>query len=219
MTEGNTDQKEAAEATASRFLEALYDDPLRAETMRTARYLVVTSAICTAVVLFKVNLKSSILNPFDVGDRVDVLPMLVALAVLLLSVSFLLRAMTDVLRDREASLLVTRYIENERVKAAEKSARETEDGISASEDEYHNGPSEPDPWWEPYVKIKEAADAAVSNAENRLGIRRLPRKLREARKILEIAVPLVFAGVALFLSRASLGTFAAGLISALTPWD
>ena len=63
MTEGNTDQKEAAEATASRFLEALYDDPLRAETMRTARYLVVTSAICTAVVLFKVNLKSSILNP------------------------------------------------------------------------------------------------------------------------------------------------------------
>jgi len=187
--------------------------------MRTARYLVITSAICIAVVLFKVNLKSSTLNPLDFGERVDVLPMLIALAVLVLLVSFLLRAITDVLRDREAGLLVTRYIENERVKAAEKAARETEDDIAGSEREYHEGypPSEPDPWWEPYIEIKEAADAAVARAEKRIGIRRFPRRLRQTRKILEISVPLVFAGVALILSRASLWTFAAALISALKP--
>jgi hypothetical protein len=105
--------------------------------MRTARYLVVTSTICTAVALFKVNLKPSILNPFDfgVGDRGDVLPMLVALAVLLLSVSFLLRALTDLLRDREASLLATRYIEKERVKAAQAAARETDDSIAQAQAE------------------------------------------------------------------------------------
>jgi hypothetical protein len=218
MTDNSTEQKESAEAVASKFLEALYDDPLRAETMRTARYLVITSAICIAVVLFKVNLKSSVLNPLDFGERVDVLPMLVALAVLLLSVSFLLRAMTDVLRDREAGVLVTRYIENERVKAAEKAARETEEDIAASEHEFHDGPSsEPDPWWEPYVEIKAAADAAVSKAETRIGIRRFPRRLREARKIFEIAIPLVFASIALSLSRASLGSFAAALIAALKP--
>jgi hypothetical protein len=183
------------------------------------RYLVITSAICIAVVLFKVNLKSSTLNPLDFGERVDVLPMLIALAVLVLLVSFLLRAITDVLRDREAGLLVTRYIENERVKAAEKAARETEDDIAGSEREYHEGypPSEPDPWWEPYIEIKEAADAAVARAEKRIGIRRFPRRLRQTRKILEISVPLVFAGVALILSRASLWTFAAALISALKP--
>jgi hypothetical protein len=217
MSEDGTEQKESAEAAASKFLEALYDDPLRTETLRTARYLVITSAICIAVVLFKVNLKSSILNPLDFGERVDVLPMLVALAVLLLSVSFLLRATTDVLRDREAGVLVTRYIENERVKAAEKAARETEEDIAESEHEFHEGPSERDPWWEPYVEIKEAADAAVSKAENRIGIRRFPRKLREARKIFEIAIPLIFAGIALFLSRASLSTFVAALIAALQP--
>jgi hypothetical protein len=170
MSGDNTQQKELAEAEA-KFLEALYDDPLRAETMRTARYLVITSAICMAVVLFKVNLKSSILSPLDFGERVDVLPMLIALAVLLLSVSFLLRAMTDVLRDREATLLVTRYIENERVKAAEKSAKDTEREIAAGQDEDHYGPYQPDPWWEPYETIKEAADAAVSKAESRIGIR------------------------------------------------
>jgi hypothetical protein len=218
VTVEGKEQKETAEAEASRFLAALYDDPLRAETMRTARYLIITSAICVAVVLFKVNLKSSILNPLDFGERVDVLPMLIALAVLLLLVSFLLRAMTDWFRDREAGLLVTRYIENERLMAAEKAARATEDDIAASEREFHEGPSsEPDPWWEHYVEIKEAADAAVAKAEDRLGIRNFPRKLREARKMLEIGVPLAFAGVALLLSRASLGTFAIALISAFRP--
>jgi hypothetical protein len=151
------------------------------------------------------------------GDRVDVLPMLLSLAVLLLSVSFLLRATTDVLRDREAAVLVTRYIENVRVNAARASAKETEDGISQAQDPQDYGPYEADPWWEPYENIKKAADAAVLKAETRIGIRRFPRKLREARKILEIGVPLLFAAVALVLSQVSLSTFAAALFSALKP--
>ena len=218
MTEDSTEQKESAEAVGSKFLEALYDDPLRTETMRTGRYLVIASVICIAVELFKVNLKSSALNPLDFGERMDVLPMLVAFVVLLLSFSFLLRAITDVLRDREAGVLVTRFIENERVKAAEKAARETEEDIASSEREFHEGghPA-PDPWWESYVEIKEAADAAVSKAEGRIGIRRFPRKLRTVRKILEIAVPLVLASVALLLSRGSLGSFSAALIAAFEP--
>jgi hypothetical protein len=214
-----TESKESAEAAASGFLEALYDDPLRTETTRTGRYLIIASAICVAIVLFKVRLQSTSLVPLDFGDRVDVLPMLVSLAVLLLLASFALRAATDWLRDREAAVLVTRYIENERVKAALASARATDEEEAASEREYHEGypPSEPDPWWEPYVEIKEAADAAVAKAENRIGIRSFPRRLRAVRKILEIGVPLVFAGVALFVSRASLGMFAAALISAFKP--
>jgi hypothetical protein len=218
VTELNTEQKEPSEPTSSGFLEALYDDPLRTETMRTGRYLVIASAICMAVVLFKVRLQSTSLIPLDFGDHVDVLPMLLALAVLLLPVSFLLRAMTDWFRDREAGLLVTRYIENERLKAAEKAARETDEDEAASEREYHEGPSvEPDPWWEHFGEIREAANAAVARAEKRIGIRRFPRYLRAARKILEIGVPLAFATAALFLSRAQLGAFAAALTSALKP--
>jgi hypothetical protein len=215
MTEDRIEQKESAEAVVNKFLEALYDDPFRTETTRTARSLIITSAVCMAVVLFKVNLKSSIISPLDFGERVDVLPMLLALAVLLLLVSFSLRAMTDWLRDREAGLLVTRYVENERIQAAEKSARDEDRERYAEQDEDDYGPYEPSPWWEPYISIKEAADAAVSKAENRIGIRRFPRKLREARKILEIAIPLAFAGLALFLSRGSLGVFLAALITAL----
>jgi hypothetical protein len=214
----NENASDSSEAIASSFLESLYGDPLRAETSRTGRYLVITSAVCMAVVLFNVSLQSTSLVPINFGSRIDVLPMLISLAVLLLLLSFLLRAITDLLRDREAAILVTRYIENERVKAAEKAGRETEESIAESEREYHEGPSEPDPWWEPYYNIKEAADAAVANAEARIGIRRLPRELRRVRKTLEIGVPIVFAVVALVLSRASLITFTTALVSALKPW-
>ena len=51
VAEENTEQKKSAEVTASNFLEALYGDPLRTETARTGRFLVIASAICIAVVL------------------------------------------------------------------------------------------------------------------------------------------------------------------------
>lgn len=110
----------------------------------------------------------------------------------MLLVSFVLRAGTDLLRERETAKLVVEYIEGERVKAAERAARETEEGIAESEREYRDGPSEPDPWWEPYIAVREAADAAVLKAEKRLGIRRLPQQVRRARKILEVEDAEVF---------------------------
>ena len=58
MTDEKTDDKQTAEVITS-FLEALYGDPLRTETMRTGRYLVMASLICMAVVLFKVRLQST----------------------------------------------------------------------------------------------------------------------------------------------------------------
>jgi hypothetical protein len=212
-----TNDENGADVTASSFLEALYDDPLRAETARTGRYLVIASAIGMTVVLFNVRLQSTSFVPLDFDGRTDVLAMLVSLAVLLLLLSFILRAVTDLFRDHEAVLLVTRYIENERVSAALKAAQETEEGIAESQREQYEGPSEPNPWWEPYIEIKEAADAAVAKAEARIGVRRFPRQLSRVRKGLEIAIPIVFALVALVLSRASLITFSKALVSALKP--
>ena len=217
MAEEDTEQEKSAEVTDSNFLEALYGDPLRAETARTGHYLVIASAICMAVVLFKVRLQSTSLIPVDFGSNIDVLPMLLSLAVVLLLLSFSLRAATDLFRDREASILVTRFIENERVKAARLAAQETENDIAEGQREYQEGPSEPDTWWEPYIEIKQAAGAAVSKAEKRIGIRRQPRELRRARKILEIGVPFIFGVVALILSRAFLATFVAALFSTFKP--
>ena len=104
------------------------------------------------------------------------------------------------------------------MKAAERAARETEESIAESQREDHDGPSsDPDPWWEPYIGVKEAADAAVLKAEKRLGVRRLPREVRRARKILEVGVPVVFAALAIVLSRELVYTFGAALISVFTP--
>ncbi len=135
MTEDDAKTSESSEALASSFLEALYGDPLRAETMRTGRHLVIISTICMAVVLFKVKLQSTSLIPLDFGNRVEVLPMLLSLSVFLLLLSFLMRATTDVLRDREAAVLVTRYIEQERVKAADNAAHAVDDEIAQGYEE------------------------------------------------------------------------------------
>jgi hypothetical protein len=206
------------EASSSAFLGALYGDPLRAETMRTARHLIIASAISIAVVLFKVRLQSTSLIPIDFGDRVDVLPMLLALTVLMLLLSFLVRAATDLLQDREAAILVTRYIERERTSAAEAASRQTDREIARAQEEDRDGPFEPDPWWEPYYEIREASDKAVSKAEERVGVRRLPRSFRQVRKWTEVGVPIVVGAVSLFLSKSSLLAFAIALVSALNPF-
>ncbi|WP_334501382.1 hypothetical protein [Bradyrhizobium sp. AZCC 1678] len=220
MNDESPEKDESPDGSAkelSRFLEGLYGDPLRAETTRTGRHLIIASVVCAAAVLFKVNFQSTSLIPLDFGNRVDVLPMLLSLTVVLLLVSFVLRAATDVLRDREAARLVVEYVEAERVRAALQAARDTDEEIADGQREHEEGPSDPDPWWEPYIEVRKAADAAVLKAEQRLGIRRLPRELRRARKILEVGVPIVFAALAIILSRASLDTFGAALISAFTP--
>lgn len=217
MTDDSANEKkEGAEiASSSGFLEGLYGDPLRKETMRTARYLVITSAICIVVVVFNVRLQSAPLIPLDFGARNDVLPMLLSVAVLVLLISFLLRAVTDLLHDRETALLVVKYIEGERSEAALASARDVEDDLARSERQFHEGPDGPEePWWESYTEVREAADAAVKKAEERIGIRRWPRMLREMRKVLEVGVPLLVALLALVLSRASLGGFVRAIVGA-----
>jgi hypothetical protein len=89
---------------ASDFLEALHGDPLRVETMRSAHHLVIVSAITIAVVLFKVRLQPTSLIPLDFGERADTLPMLLSLAVLLLFLGFIARAIMDVLGDEETNV-------------------------------------------------------------------------------------------------------------------
>jgi hypothetical protein len=208
-----------ADESAQDFLEALYGDPLRAETLRTGRQLVIASIICIAVVIFKVRLQSTSLVPLDFGDRIEVLPMLLSLAVLLLLLSFSLRAVTDLLRDRETAVLVTRYIERQRTEAAKAAAKGQDDAIEQAEYEARGeGDSDPDPWWEPYYEIKEAADSAVSVAEERVGIRRWPRHVRRLHQWLEVGVPGALAAIALFVPKASLAAFATALILALKPY-
>ena len=141
--------------------------------------------------------------------------MLLSVTVLLLSLSFLVRVATDLLRDREATVLVTRYIEQERIKAAEKASRAVDDEISEAEQEQRDGPSEPDPWWEDYYKVKEQSEKAVLKAEEKVGMRRLPQRVRLLRKYLEIGVPALFAVNALALTGAQLAAFMSALLSTL----
>ncbi|QOG17535.1 hypothetical protein [Bradyrhizobium sp. SEMIA] len=211
-------KKEAADEviSPSSFLEGLYGDPLREETMRTARHLVIVSAITMAAVLFNVRLQSTSLIPLDFGQRADVLSMLLSLSVVILLVSFLLRATTDLLRDHETDILVTRYIEGERAGAALAAAQDVDADLAEQERQYHEGDYSGgnDPWWDAYIEVKEAADAAVKKVEGRIGIRRAPRILRRIRKALEVGVPTAIALLALVLARNSLVSFARALVGA-----
>lgn len=210
-TEAKAGQKESIED----FLEALYGDPLRTETMRAGRHLVIASVITIAAVIFKVRFQSTSLIPLDFGQHVEVLPMLLALTVLLLFLSFVVWAVTDIFRDREAAVLVTRYIEGERVKAAVKAAKAVDDNLEEQMREEREGPYNPEPWWEDVPKITDESDRAVSRAEERVGIRRWPRKLRRVRITLELGIPASFAVVALVLSAGHLVAFGTALLAAL----
>jgi hypothetical protein len=201
----DTKDKQSKDETEGAFLEALYGDPLRAETMRTGRYLVLASAVCMTVVLFNVRLKSAGILQVEFDGNVDALPMLASLAVLLLFFSFLLRAATDLLRNQEASLLVTKYIQEQRIAASRRSAEDVDSEMSASHDESYG--YEREPWWEAVSKVREATDKAVSKAEDRIGIRHFPRALRLLRKLLETIIPAAIGILTLVLSRASLISF------------
>lgn len=213
VNELNREQASADPAAA--FLEALYGDPLRTETIRTGRQLVIVSLICIVAVLFDARLQSTSLIPLEFGARTDVLPMLLSLAVTLLAVSFILRAATDIMRDQETSILIVRYIEGMRTNAARKEAEETDYQIAQGQEE--DDPYGPDPWWEGYLEVQTAANAAISEAEERIGVRRLPQMLRRLRKSLEVGVPVIFAALALILSRKSLLAFGRDLSGALLP--
>ncbi|MFK4535078.1 hypothetical protein ABIA00_003261 [Bradyrhizobium ottawaense] len=129
-------------------------EPLRAETMRTGRHLIIASAICAVVVTFDVQLKGTGLVPLDFGNRSEVLAMLMALAVILLLLSFVLRTWTDLLRERETAKLVTHYIEDERVDAARKSAEGADAEALRSQREALEGPEyydQEDSNWDAYV--------------------------------------------------------------------
>ena len=211
MSDDENKKKDAStEGLTAGFLEGLYGDPLRAETVRTGRHLIIASAVCTVVVVFNVRLQGTGLVPLDFGNRSDVLAMLLALAVFLLCISFVLRSWTDLLRERETAKLVTKYIEDARVEAARKSAQDAENSFLQDQQDDHEQyyrDDDPDPWWESYYKVSKAADEAVQRAEERLGMRQLPRQLRHVRTILETGVPIGFALIAIFLSRASSWAF------------
>lgn len=207
----NDDTKTAA---PSNFLEALYGDPLRVETTRAGRNLIIVSTICIATIVFKAKLQPTNLLPVDFGARDDALQMLLSAANILLLVNFLSRAATDVLRDWETSLLVTRYIEGERLAAARKAANEIDTDIFGHQDEGDDG-YEPEPWWEDVSTVREAATKAVSKAEKRIGIRRWPKTLRRIRVWAEIGAPTVLGILALILSAPYLQVFIVALYSML----
>lgn len=210
------DEKEETQREVdTKFLEALYGDPFREETNRTGRHLIVASSLCVAAVVFGVSFKSSSLIPIDFAEHNEVLPMLLALVVLLMFASFLLRAITDLLRDREVSLLVTRYISDAQLKVAESSARSVDEDISSQTHEEEFGPSEPDPWWEPYYEVKQKVQDALEKAEQKIGIRRAPVWVRRVRKFAEMAVPCFFAALALYVSRSALWKLGIGVLGAL----
>jgi hypothetical protein len=197
------------------FLEALYGDPLRTETTRAGRHLVIVSVLAISAVIFDAHFQFTNYIPLDFGKHIEALPTLLSVTVLLLALSFAMRATTDLFRDSEAAVLVTRYIEQERTKGAEDAARAVDAEQAASQEEDYNGAYDPDPWWEEVSNIRNASDEAVSKAEKRVGLRNKPRKLRALRKWSEAIVPLIFAVLALALTKSYLYDFMMEVFSAL----
>lgn len=178
------------------FFEALYGEPLKPDTSKAGRLLVVVSLVALLVVLFDAQFTATSVFPISFSNRSNALPASLCAIVFLLTISFALKAWVDLCREREAELLVTKYLESERVRSAQRAARK----LDEQEPNPHEGESWQDPWWESYSDIKDAAEKAVSNLEEELGHRVGPRRLRRAKLILEVAIPFVMGLSAIILS-------------------
>lgn len=179
------------------FLESLYGEPLRQATSRAGKTLVIAGLAAIAIVKFNGRYEKTNAFPLIFDHAEEILLWAALIGVFLLVVNFLLKALTDLAREKEAELLVARYLESVRVDAAVRVARAIDDQEPDPREEER---PEPDPWWEEVGKVREAAENAVIEKEKRLGLRKKPLLLRRIRVLAEVSAPLIIGLIALFVA-------------------
>ena len=191
----------AAPAQSPAALEALYEDPLRPSTARAGRAVVIASLVAISVAMFGAKLTSSSAIPISFEDRPEVLPSMLFSILALLTLNFALKAWTDWLRDKEVRLQITRFIEDQRTRAAIEEAHRINAEIMAQEPirEWEQDPHLEE-WEEQAEKVEQAAIERVKQMEESLGLRSVPQNLRLTRILLEIHVPIVLGALGMVLS-------------------
>ncbi len=194
------------------FLTALYDDPLRPETARRGRWLVALSIAAFLVSVFGAKFKADSVVPVDITQSADAIPGAIAFVVLLLWVEFALRALTDLLHQREVGVAIAKFLAAERLDRLHRRAKEIDAEEPDSNQDYDG---EPDPWWADYLSADAEARRKFARMDETLGERVLPRWTKLARVSLEVATPLVLGALTLWVSAPALSAFASRIALAM----
>lgn len=168
------------------FIDTLYGDPVRPETVKAGRNLTIGSLLLLAVSKFGAQLQSTSLFPVTFQNP-DVLPTVLAIVVALLLLNFLGRVVMDVGLLVEGDQRIAKYIWDAKVAAAVGAASDVDDDISRQHDD--EGSPDPDPWWDEVGKVREAAQMAEEKIEAKLGRRSAFRLVRYLRGLAEVNYP------------------------------
>lgn len=187
--------------TFAEFVTALYDDPLRAETVRRGRWLVGLSLVAFLVALFGAQFKPESLLSVTFPNDSPAVRGALALLIFLFWIEFFFRSIMDWFREKEIRLIVTTYVLRQRRDRQAKVARKIDNAMPDRDEE----PSEPDPWWEPVAVTDEELERRVDVLETQLGERKVARAFRACRVYFEVVTPLLLGLMALWLLLGSLG--------------
>ncbi|HXA39666.1 MAG TPA: hypothetical protein VNW53_11745 [Phenylobacterium sp.] len=190
---------EADEARAAEldFIETLYGDPLRPATLKAGRNLLLFSLLQVAVVKFGAQVSSTSLFPLTFKHP-DVLPTVLTALVVLSLANFTIRVLMEIGLLVEVEQRITAFTWRVQVEAARKAARD----VDASMDD--RGDEDPDPWWNDYYKVWQAAQSAVETVDQRLGRTNLVRAVRYLRAAAEALIPVAIALWAIALAAPQL---------------
>lgn len=191
-------EEESKHADEADFIATLYGDPVRDSTFKAGRNLIIAALLLIAVMKFGAQVQSTSVFPITFTNPA-VLPTVLALLVTLLLLNFIARVAMDIGLFLEGERRIERFLWRAKEEAALAAARAVDDQFNYDEDQ-EGPPDDPEPWWEPVVEVRKAAQAAQETIERRLGRNNLFRLFRQVRAGGEIVLPILFAAIALFLS-------------------
>lgn len=181
----------------SAFRQALYGDTFSESTEKSGRNLLLVATVALVTAVFDVAVKSTPLVPLDFSGQPDSLITFLAIANIALLISYMLRALNDLLRTREEWASARKFIEIERIRRAHRSARDTDEAIASAEPLPDGTDPFIDEWWEHYADEREAALKHISKIEARLADRRLQIFVRWIRLFFFGGLPLLIGFAAL----------------------
>ena len=188
-------EPQEARAAELEFIEALYGDPIRSETVKAGRNLIILGLLLISVVKFGAQVQATSLLPISFKHP-DVLPTVLSSLVVLLLINFVGRLLTDAGLVLEGEKRIGSYMWRVQEEAAIKEAREVDDAMEPDDDD----PAEPDPWWDEVARIRVAAKAAEEDINHRIRRRRAVWLVRNLRASGEALAPLAIATWALVLA-------------------
>lgn len=176
--------------------EALYGNAFSEGTEKCGRNLLLIATVTLITAVFDVAVKSTPLVPLDFSKQPNSLIIFLAITNFALLISYILRALNDLLRANEDWAYAKKFIEIEHIRRARDSARAREEAEFSAEKRARED-NFIEEYWEEYEEAYDKHLARVRKIEAKLGNRMVPVFVRWIRLFFFGGLPILIGIAAL----------------------